>query len=67
MYHIDWLDFLLLSKGAHELWGRTKFPFKDSLRKRLIYKPLDMALKKNLIKISRIQNLAWIMFQIFMF
>lgn len=44
MYHIDWLDFLLLSKGAHELWGRPKFPFKDNLRKRLIYKPLDMAL-----------------------
>lgn len=67
IYHVDWLDFLLLSKGAHGIWGRPKYPFKASLGKKLIYKPLDIALKKESDRKSRIQNLAYILLKSIVF
>lgn len=67
MPNVGWLDFLLLSRGAHGIWERPKYPFKNSLRKKLIYKPLDIALKKESDRQSKTQNLACNVFKIIMF
>ena len=40
------MDSLLLSKVAHGMWGRRKYPLKGGWRKKLIYKHLNIPLKK---------------------
>ena len=38
-YNVDWLVFLLVFKGAHGIWGRIEYPFKDRFVRKLIYRP----------------------------
>lgn len=66
-FNVDWLVFLLLFKGAHGIWGRLEYPFKDSFVKKLIYSPLGIALKKESNRKSRIQNFACNMLKLLCF